>query len=187
MDATDRYELMTRLVRLERELLFVRRKLTDQQTPTSLPAGSFQAVRVQVGAGEYAIPSVCVRQIIRYALPAPVQLPSAIKGVLTIAGEPIVVVDLGERLGFGTTVIDHETALVIATINDSMVALIIERVCDAIQLERAELHVPSDPLTSGACVAAIGTYAGRLVQVLDLDQLVPPAELELLTLSIESP
>ncbi len=173
---TDRHELMTRLVRLERELLFVRRKLTDREIPTSLPQGSFQAVRVQVGVGEYAIPSSYVWQIIRYAQP----------GALSIGGAPIVVVDLGERLGYGPTPISAESALLIASIRDCLVALIIERVSDALMLDSAELHVPSAQLTPNACVAAVGTYAGRLVQVLDLDRLLCTSELERLNLGLQS-
>jgi chemotaxis signal transduction protein len=187
LDDPERYELMTRLVRLERELLFVRRKLKDREIPSSLPQGSFQAVRVRVGVGEYAIPSICVRQIIRYAPPAPLKLaPCAVKGVLSIGGGPIVVVDLGERLGYGATPLDRETALVIASIGDCLLALIIERVIDAVLLDSAELHVPSVQLAPNACVAAVGTYAGRLVQVLDLDRLLCASELELVALGLES-
>ena len=188
LDDPDRYELMTRLVRLERELLFVRRKLKDREPPSSLPHGSFQAVRVQVGVGEYAIPSACVRQIIRYTPLTPLKLaPCAVKGALSIGGEPIIVMDLGERLGYGPTPVDSETALVITSTQDCMVALIIERVSDAVLLDSAQLHVPSVQLAPNACVAAVGTYAGRLVQVLDLDRLLCASELELLTRALANP
>jgi purine-binding chemotaxis protein CheW len=188
MEAHDRHELLTRLARLERELLFVRRKLKEQQTSHVLPEGSFQAVRIQLGVGEFAIPSECVRQIIRYARPAQVgSTAGAIKGLLRIGGEAIIVLDLAERIGLGASVIDDDSALLIARLHDSLVALIIERVQDAILLQSCELHVPSIQLAPNACVAAVGTYAGRLVQVLDVDRLVSPSELEQLTRSTQRP
>jgi hypothetical protein len=66
------------------------------------------------------------------------------------------VVDLGERLGLGATVIGCESRLLIASVHGYLVALIIECVADAIVLEGGNLHVPSAPYP---CIAAVGSFA----------------------------
>ena len=163
MEGHDRCDLMTRMARLERELLFVRRRLRDQQTSNG-PAASFQAVRVRVGVGDYAVASVFLRQIIRYAATTVLELgDNAVKGVLTLPATSIPVIDLGERLGLGATTVDEHTLLLIAAVRDQWLALIVAGVSGAIELSATELHA---------------------VQVLDLEGLFPAAALEAIGLSL---
>jgi chemotaxis signal transduction protein len=164
METHDRYELLTRMARLERELLFVRRKLKERQPPVALPCGSFQAVRFQISVAEYAIPTAMVRQIVRYAPQRKVS---------------IALLDLSERLGLGPTNVYDEAALMIVSVHGCAIGLVIERVSDTIALTADELHVPCETLLPDAYVAGIGTHDGRLVQVLDLERLVLESELQL--------
>lgn len=154
MEARERYELLTRLARLEREVLFVRRRLKEDRSASVLPGGTRQGVRIQVGMQEFAIASAYIRQIVRYAPP------SLARGSLYPRDDGIPVIDLGDRLGLGTTEAGSDAALMIVCVHDVLIGLVIQRVLDAVQLDGNEPHA------------------------LDLDGLISASELELLTLSV---
>jgi purine-binding chemotaxis protein CheW len=178
VDSDERTELLSRLARLERELVAVRRNLSDRNTVT-IPSGVFQAVRLLVAGEHYAVPSAEVRQIIRYARVTRVpSAPRAVQGVLRLRGEVVVVLDVAERLGLGPTALDLRTPVVIARVHDWLVGLLVERVLDVVTLDGASLTQPSGAIAASVNVAAVGAVDGELVQLFDLEQLLSPSELE---------
>ena len=184
MEGNQRAQLLSRMARLERELLAVRRELADPSV--AIPAGSFQAVCVQVCGDRYAVPSVQVKQIIRYARVTHVpNAPRAVQGVLSLRGEAVVILDTRERLGLGRTVIDAKTAVLVTLVRDWLVGLIVERTLGVVTLDGSTLAQPSPATAATVNVAALGSVAGELVQLFDLAQLLPPAELELLEGALE--
>lgn len=186
MEAGDRSQLLGRLARLERELVAVRRELVEHNT-VAIPEGLFQAVCVEVGGERYAVPSLNVRQIVRYARVTRVpNAPRAVQGVLNVRGEVVVVLDTSERLGLGRTPIDAKTPVVIATLQHWLVGLIVQRVTEVVTLDGATLSQPSGAIAASVNVAAVGSVDGELVQLFDLEQLLSPSELERLEGSIEA-
>jgi purine-binding chemotaxis protein CheW len=178
MEESERSLLLGRLSRLERELVAVRRELHEKSTVT-FPEGIFQALCVQVGGERYAVPSAQVKQIIRYARTTRVpHAPRAVQGVLNLRGEVVVVLDTCERLGLGRAAIDAKTPVVIVAVHHWLVGLIVDRVLEVVTIDGSTLSQPSGAIAASVNVAAVGSVAGELVQLFDLEQLLSPSELE---------
>ncbi len=181
LETDDLGRLLDHLARLERELVTVRRELHQQRKTTSLPQGAFEALRVSIGGEHYALPSLPIRQIIRFA--RLIRIPHAeraVLGALNLRGEVVVVLDAALRLDLGQSAVDQKTPVVIAVVHGRLIGLVVERVLDVVTLDRSQLQEPSSAIGSARCVAAVGPVFGQLVQVLDLDQLTSARELDAL-------
>ncbi len=171
--------LLDHLSRLERELVSVRRELHQQRKTTSLPQGSFEALRIAIGGEHYALASQHIRQIIRFARLSRIpHADRAVLGALNLRSEIVVVLDAALRLNLGQAAIDQKTPVVIAVAHGRLIGLVVERVLDVVTLDGSQLQEPSSAVGSAGCVAAVGAVAGQLVQVLDLDQLTSVRELD---------
>ena len=85
----------------------------------------------------------------------------------------------GQRLGLGKTRIDGATKIVVAAIHGRLTGLVLDRVVGVSIFDSAALEVPAGAMASAVCVSHIGTVGDDLVQILDLEQLLSPTELEL--------
>lgn len=178
MDSNERLELLSRLARLNSELLEVRRGLGELNS-VAIPQGTFQALRVQVAGEHFAVPSEQVRQIIRYARATLVPAaPRAVHGVLNLHGDVVVVLDVSERLNLGRVELDLRTPVVVVTIQGWHVGLVVDRVLDVVTLDSAGLTAPSGAIASSLSVAALGSVSGQLLQLFDLERLLSRVELE---------
>jgi purine-binding chemotaxis protein CheW len=174
-----RTEMLTRLAQLERDLSSVKRDLGEARVRAPLPAEPFQAVRFALSGDDFALPSRTTREIVRYARLARVPgVTRAVQGVLNLRGEPVPVLDVAQRLGMGEIRIDLKTPILIAAVHGWSVGLLVERVLDVVTVDPAALKAPSTGLSGGRFVAAVGNLDGKLVQVVDIESLASPSELE---------
>jgi purine-binding chemotaxis protein CheW len=175
---TERQQYWTRLAELERELRRVQQELALVRPSVELPEGRFEAVRVLIGRDEYGVPCEAVREIVRYARLT--RIPGAsdlIAGALNFRGTIVPVVDVPRRLGVGQTRLDLKTPIVIVDVHGTCVGLLVDRVADVVTLDGSRLERSSGGLADSPFVAATASISGRLVQLLDLGELVSRAEL----------
>lgn len=188
MQNDERQRYWTRLAELERELRRVQCELALERPRVELPAGRFEAVRVLVGRDEYGIPCAVVREIVRYARLA--LIPGAsenIVGALNYRGTVVPVVDVPRRLGAGATRIDLKTPILVIDVHGSYVGLLVDRVADVVTLDGSLLERAPGGLADSPFVTAAASVHGRLLQLLDLSELVSRAELTALENELSSP
>jgi len=157
----------------------VKRGLGEARERTPLPEESFQAVRFTVSGDDFALPSRTAREIVRYARLARVPgVTRAVRGVLNLRGEPVPVLDVAQRLDIGEIRIDLKTPILITRVHGWSIGLLVERVLDVVTVDPAGLKAPSSGMSGGRFVAAVGNLEGKLVQVVDVESLASPSELE---------
>jgi purine-binding chemotaxis protein CheW len=119
-----------------------------------------QAIVLPIGEDRYGIELTDVREVVPEPLLTPVPgAPAAVLGVVNLRGEVVPVLDTARLLGLPP--LTHLAFAVIAE-------------CDA---GLAGLAADGEPMTAGLYEPAGAgrfTYAGGVVSVLELDELVPP-------------
>jgi purine-binding chemotaxis protein CheW len=133
---------------------------------------------VLIGPDEYAIECAVVREIIRYARLSRIPGTSEIiAGALNFRGTVVPVVEVPRRLGVGSARLDLKTQIVVVDVLGTYVGLLVDRVADVVTLDGASLEPSSCGLAESPFVAATASVSGRLVRLLDLDEVVSRAEL----------
>lgn len=127
---------------------------------------------LQLGESPYAIPVERVREIVRMRAMTPVpRVPAEIRGVITLRGEIVQVVDLRMRLGLPTPEDGRGTRIVVLHGDDNRVTGVL---VDAV---REVVRVPEDevrPATGGegAAVAELFLSGDEFVSIIDLDRVL---------------
>ncbi len=109
-----------------------------------------------LGAEEYGLPVLRVREIIRYVHVTPVpQAAAHVKGVINLRGQVIAVTDLRSRFGMASVETSERTCIIVVeTVRGSRIAkagLLVDSVCDVVDISDEEVE-PAPPL--GAAVPA---------------------------------
>lgn len=142
---------------------------------TDEPGGSGRQIIVfRVGARDLGLDIMAVREI--RALSAPTPLPhvaSHVRGVINLRGAMLPVIDLSERLGWGTAGDDARQVIVVVQIGARLQGLIVDSVSDIVRLDRDTLQPVPDAAggESAAFLTGIAPVGERMVLVLDLGAL----------------
>lgn len=151
-----------------------------RQTAASQPVMSDEQVVVFGVANEaYAVNIARVHEIIR--LPSITVIPGApacVEGVINLRGKIIPVLDLRKR--FRLHVDDHTRAsrIVVAEVGGQTIGLIVDGVSEVLRINAERIEPPS-PLVTGIdsrYLRGIAKLEGRLIVLLDLDQVLSAAE-----------
>lgn len=150
-------------------------------TGQALSRPSGELVLVQVGLQQFAIDVMSVREIRGWGdstrLP---HAPAYVHGMINLRGAVLPVVDLGARLGFPGTEPDRSSVVVVAQIQDSVVGLLVDAVCDILLVKDEMIQAAPDVGSREArdFVQGVITTADAIVSVLSLDHVLPPADLQ---------
>jgi purine-binding chemotaxis protein CheW len=133
-------------------------------------------VTMRIGAQEFGVPVMQVRDVLRHQHLTPVPLaPRAIAGLLNLRGRIVTAIDLRERLGLPPLSADAETANIIVVEQDSEpYALVVDNVGDVLQIDERQFEaVPPvlDPRWRAVASAVFPTEAGLIV-LLDIARLL---------------
>ena len=104
--------------------------------------------------------------------------PSYIKGVMNLRGTVLPVIDLADRLGFGATEPSPRHVIVIALIGSRTVGFLVEAVSDIMSLPPTDLK-PTPDIASAETktfVQGVFTVEDRLIRVIELARILPPAD-----------
>jgi purine-binding chemotaxis protein CheW len=136
---------------------------------------------VRVGAQEFAMDIRSIREIRGWI--ASTHLPYApafIKGMINLRGNVLVVIDLAQRLGLGTSVPDVGSVVVVVECGARTVGLLVDAVCDIITVTD---DIRQDTPETGsavpkAFVEGLVMLDNRIVSILSIPVLIPEEGVE---------
>ncbi|MDO8378748.1 chemotaxis protein CheW [Phenylobacterium sp.] len=143
---------------------------------TRLPAVGAELIMVQIGDQQFAIDIMSVREIRGWASSTPLpHAPPYVRGMINLRGVILPVVDLGSRLGLGTSQPDSSSVVVVAQINGRQVGLLVDAVCDILLLTENMLQETPDVGSTVIqdFVQGVMTTEGGIVTLLSLDEVLP--------------
>ena len=135
-----------------------------------------------LGAEEYGIDILKVQEIRGYESPTRIaNTPPFIKGVINLRGVIVPIVDLRIKFNLGEPVYDQFTVVIILNIGRRVMGVVVDSVSDVIQIGSDSLHPAPE---FGAAldiryVLGLGTVEGRMVIVVDIEQLMTGQEMAL--------
>jgi len=126
-----------------------------------------------LGGEEYGISILTVREIIRLTEITPVpRAPSWIKGIISIRGMILPILNLHQLLSMPETQPDKKSRLLVVNLETGISGIIVDAVTEVVDLKETEIE-PPPTVTSGLetnHIKGMGRYKGRLIILLDLDK-----------------
>lgn len=126
-----------------------------------------------LGDDPYALPVERVREIVRLRPITPVpRVPAAVRGVLSLRGEIVQVIDLRLRLGLAPAPVEGQRRRIVVLHGDDgqMTGLLVDRVSEVLRLRDDELRVPTG--RDAGTVVALAPQGDRFVSVFDVDRVL---------------
>jgi purine-binding chemotaxis protein CheW len=154
---------------------------TATRSPRNEPG--LRLLSFQLGAHEYAVELVRVREIVRFAgatwLPG---FAAAVRGAVDLRGEAVPAVELAAALGLPASAVTPASCLVVVEVGragePATVGLLVDAVCEIVDLDRAELAAAPRELDGGLAehLSGVAVCRGTSVRVIDLDRLLSANE-----------
>ncbi|HKS39072.1 MAG TPA: chemotaxis protein CheW [Blastocatellia bacterium] len=127
----------------------------------------------------YGVRSQLVQQVemVEQITPVP-NAPAAVEGVIFSRGQVIPAVSLRVRFGFEKTAHDLRTRLIVVGVRSRMIGLIVDSAREFIAIPSSAIQPPNEAIsgTRGKYIEAIATLGERIILILDLNEVVDPAE-----------
>ncbi len=150
-----------------------------QSTANQVLVDDEQVVVFDVATEAYAVNIAHVHEIIRLqqitVIPG---APSYVEGVINLRGKVIPVLDLRKRFHLSTAELTRASRIVVVEIASQTIGLIVDGVSEVLRIA-PDLIEPPSPLVSGVdsrSLRGIAKLEGRLIVLLDLDQVLSAAE-----------
>jgi purine-binding chemotaxis protein CheW len=128
---------------------------------------------LHLGDDPYALPVERVREIVRLRPITPVpRVPDAVRGVLSLRGEIVQVIDLRRRLGLAQPAADapRRRIVVLNGEDGQMTGLLVDRVSEVLRLRDDALRPPTG--RELGTVTALAPHGDRFVSVFDVDRVL---------------
>ena len=135
-----------------------------------------ELISVRIAGQQFALDIMAVREIRGWSASTPVpHAPSYVVGMINLRGVVLAVVDLGARLGLGVCQPDSSSVVVVAHIGGVPVGLLVDAVCDIIQVTEDMVQPPPGVGTDEVreFVQGIISTDEGIVTLLSLDQVLP--------------
>lgn len=132
-----------------------------------------------IGEVQYAVDILRVREIINPLAIVPLpHAPAAVLGVADHRGQVVPVLDVRRRFGLPAVETSRRTKWIVVQIGERSVGLVVDSVTDVFGAgEPDQRSVPEIGVGDAARgIAAVYSYGGRLVFVLDIDRIAAVAE-----------
>jgi purine-binding chemotaxis protein CheW len=139
-----------------------------------------QFIAFHVDEREYGVDILSVREICGWSpVTAVPNSSSEVLGIVNLRGAIVPVIDLKSCFGAGRTQVDKSSVVVIVRIGRQVVGLVVDGVSDILSVNPGEIQ-PMPDLHGGEAnlVPRIINHEGRLLGILDLNQIVDIDELE---------
>lgn len=145
-------------------------------SPARRPDTARGVVAVRIGAQEFALDIMAVREIRGWTPPTPLPwAPAFVPGMIDLRGVIIPIIDLGARLGLETSPPTALSVVVVVQVRDRLTGLLVDGVSDLMTLEAGRMQ--PTPATGGAAPEEIvqGVFAaeGRILAVIALEAVIP--------------
>lgn len=142
----------------------------------SAPMGEVELLTFRVGAHEYSVDIMSVREIRgwTHATSLP-HAPPYVRGVINLRGTVLPVLDLALRLGLDDDGPGERNVIIVVDSGGRSVGLRVDAVSDILSVSRADLQPPPDLSGNEAqtFVHALTLIDERMIRVLDLRHVMP--------------
>ena len=131
-----------------------------------------QLLSFEIAGAPYAVPVDRVREIVRMRPVTPVpRTPEEVRGVISLRGEIIELIDLGRRLGLGSVETSRKTRIiVIKTADDEVVGLLVDAVREVMRISNEAIQ-PATGSDTGA-VNDLCKFRDEFVSMIELDRVL---------------
>jgi len=135
-----------------------------------------QIVAFRLANEEYGINILNVQEIIRPTLVTRVpKAPYYLMGVINLRGNVVPVVNLHKRFGLTTETNkdSNNSRIIILNLYDLHIGITVDSVTEVLRLKEEDIEEPSlIEVLDNKFVQAVGKYNGRLIILLDLDEIL---------------
>ncbi len=146
------------------------------ETKNMIAAGAIELVAFRIGAQEYCVDIMAVREI-RGWTPATTlpHAPSFVQGVINLRGAVLPIVDLSARLGLGVAEPTDRHVTIVVQIGEQVVGLLVDAVSDILTVTAEEMRPTPDVASETTRQFVKGVFAmeGRMISLIELDQVLP--------------
>jgi len=140
-----------------------------------------ELIAFRIGEQEFCVDIMSVREIRGWTTATPVpRSPSYMRGVVNLRGVVLPIIDLGARLGLGSSEPTARHAIMVAYVGGRVVGLLVDAVSDIIQLTDSAIQ-PTPDVGGGdgrGFVSGIFALEGRMLSLIELDMVLPDVEAE---------
>lgn len=123
----------------------------------------------------YALPIERVREVVRVeALTRVPQAPEHVRGIQSLRGAVLPVLELKTRLGLAPAVVGHASRILVCESGDRLLGLLVDAVARVVRVPRSEVQPPPPELRGrmSAYIAGVLQLDGRSALLLDIDRLL---------------
>jgi len=136
---------------------------------------SYEYITFEIGDRRLGIDAMAIREIRAWspAMPLP-NAPSYVRGVVNLRGVVLPVLDLSERLGWGTTEPSGRHVIIVVRTAEQLQGIIVDAVSDIVTLNPGTIQPVPDigQSIAAAFLEGIATVDDRLVMILGLDRII---------------
>jgi purine-binding chemotaxis protein CheW len=135
---------------------------------------SRQLITFEIGDRRLGIDIMAIREIRAWSPATPLpNVPAHVRGVVNLRGVVLPVVDLSQRLGWGTTDPSARHVIIVVRIGDQLQGIVVDAVSDIVTLSPDDIQPVPDvgEAAAAAFLEGIATMDDRLIMILGLDRL----------------
>jgi len=131
-----------------------------------------QLLSFEIAGAPYAVPVERVREIVRMRPVTPVpRTPEEVRGVISLRGEMIELIDLGRRLGLGSIESSRRTRIIVVkTADDEVVGLLVDAVKEVMRVSNDAIQ-PATGSDTGV-VNELCKFRDEFVSMIELDRVL---------------
>src|ERR1700693_5571181 len=144
---------------------------------------AIEVLAFTLGQEEYAISILKVQEIRGYdSVTRIANAPDFIKGVVSLRGIIVPIVDMRIKFNLGTPTYDQFTVVIILNIGDRVVGMVVDSVSDVVTLNPGEIK-PAPEMGAALntdYLIGLGAIEERMLILVDIERLMSSAEMGLL-------
>ena len=154
--------------------------MNDTRSTAASTGGEY--LSFTLGNEHYGVDILKVQEIRGYdAVTRVPDAPDYIKGVINLRGTIVPVIDLRLKLRLKEARYDAFTVMIVLNVEDRVVGIVVDSVSDVLQLRPEHISdVPDfDSSIERDCLEGLGTVAGRMLILLDIEKLMSNVDMGL--------
>jgi purine-binding chemotaxis protein CheW len=152
-------------------------------------AGVKQLISFTVGAEEYALELLRVKEVIRMRqitwLP---KAPACVKGIINLRGDVIPIVDLRERFGLRVQEQTGMTRVIVVEVGGKPVGMVVDSASQVVRVPADQFDPPPAVMgeRSRDFITAVGKTGDRLIIMIDVDRILDSEEMNQIADTLEA-
>lgn len=142
---------------------------------------SSQFVGFQLDGQEYAFRIEQIQEIVILdRVTRTPQVPDYVDGVSNLRGSIIPIINLRRLFGMASKATDGETRTIVVNVGTRTMGCTVDTVSQVMRIPEEEIQAAPETVTAGGAhyVSGFARHNGRLMILLDIDELLDPAKLE---------